>query len=142
MLKRGYVQVSGGRPCNNEGDHGRRFRILFEPLVQPVEGFDKYIHTLVAVLVAPAGEYIEGAVEIERVARKKVTHYEFVNALLVFKVQILKFMQSGESVGIQSVRNEKVRFTSEEMPGLLRRDAAYRSKEGRIVRGRAFDQKS
>ncbi|MEY4670030.1 MAG: hypothetical protein RL518_2729, partial [Pseudomonadota bacterium] len=140
VLQGCYVQALRGRSRDDESHNRGWFWHRFKPLVKLSEGLDEDIHPFVQVLVAPAREEIQGSVEIERVARKEVTHDELMNPFLVLEVEVLKLVQRRELVGIKPVRKHEVRLSAEEMLGFARGYLAHRREDVRGVRCRSLNR--
>ena len=94
--------------------------IVLQPLVQPVQRLDEQVHPLVAILVAAAGEEIERAVQVERVAGEEMPHHEFVDPLLVLPMQVLELVRRGEALDVQAVGQDRIRLCGRAVSRLRR----------------------
>ncbi len=109
---------------------------------QASESFDEQVHPLVAIFVAPAGEEVDGFVEVEAVGGEEMPHHEFVDGFLVLPVKVLEFVQRGEALDVQAVGENQVGLAAEEFFGLETGDLADGGENRRRVRGGFFDREA
>ena len=75
-----------------------------------LEGLNKHVQTLVAVLVSSSGEKVKGVLQIEIIVAVKVASDKVVDAILRHCVQILELVHCLEFDDVESVGQHTIYF--------------------------------
>jgi hypothetical protein len=94
-------------------------------MVQARQRLDEHIHAFVAILVAASREVVEGVFKIEVQMSIKVTPNEFMNLLLLNRVEVLEFVNRGKLLHVETVGQDTVRFTLQQMLAFERGDVRH-----------------
>jgi hypothetical protein len=125
-LQRQGVDRAGGSMGHDEEDHGHAQPGLAQLGVQPRHGLEAQVEALVAGLETARGEKVEGAVEIERLAREEVAHRELVDRFLVLGVDGLEVGAQVVAVDVDPVGREEVGLAAQQPGALLGGDGRDR----------------
>jgi hypothetical protein len=108
-------------------------------VVEASEGFDEHVHTFIPVFVPSGGEEVEGLFWIEIVVTIEMTSDEFGDAVLVDLMQVLEFVRGGEFLHIQTIGQNTVGLSLEQVLALVSRDMADRGEDISRVCGTTLD---
>ena len=112
--------VLGGE--NDESNDSYITPTLLHVVVQPRQGLDEDVASLVSELVSPRGEEQKSLVKVKVDVTMEVAVDELHDLLLVHLMKILEFVI--HSLHIEAVRSYHVGFPLDQMLGLLTRDVA------------------
>ena len=76
---------------------------------------DEHVHTLVPELVSSSSEEVHGILKVEVVMTIKVASNEVVDLLLGLNVQVLELVHRRELLDVETVREDAIWFTFEEV---------------------------
>lgn len=84
-------------------------------VVQASQRLNEHIHTLISVLVTSSSEEVESLVRVKIVVSIEVAADKIVDALLVGLVKVLELVGSAEFLHVQTVGQDTVRLTLEQV---------------------------
>ncbi len=132
-----HVGIDGviGLLRDNEHHDGHLRTRLYQPPIKPRQGFQREIVTFITVLITSRSEKVQRVVEVEGVAREKVSKDKLVDFLLVFEVQILEFMNGLEPHHVQPIGCHQVRNSTQKHFTLPSGDIAHGGEDVGILGG-------
>ena len=107
-------------------------------MVEASKRFDEHVDTFIPVFVTTGSEEVEGLVRVKVVVSIEVASNKVVDTLLVLLMEILELVSSGELLDVQTVWQNTVWLSLEEMLALVGSDVGDCGEDIAGVGGGAF----
>lgn len=125
---------------DDESNDGNLRAHLLQSVVETGEGLDEHVCTLIAILISSSGEEVQGVVEVNVThVTIEVTFDEFIDLSLGHRMQVLEFVHGLELLHVETVGQDPIRFTLEQMLSFPSGDMGRRGEDIRGMRGGALD---
>lgn len=119
---------------NEESDNRYVGQGFLEEVIEPCEGFNKDISSLVTELVPARNEEVQRFVEVEVKVSVEVTSCELVNLILGHGVKVLELVQGRKLLNVQAIRCDDVWLPLQQMFRFEARDFGHSREDMRQMR--------
>lgn len=96
--------------------------MLLKHVIQPSQGLNEHISSLIGKLVASGREQVQGLVQVEVIVAVEVTAHKVVDLLLGEGVQVLELVKGTKLLDTQAIGRDYVRLSFQEMFSLVASD--------------------